>query len=606
MMIGSPTTPTTTTNNNNKPPQQQRPRRTRTAIRAGLLIGVVVSLTSLAFYPSTSQQLSLLGAASWQQEPLLPNITTTTIIVGGNGDGGVGGEPAAGMLTTTNSSSGSTQTSEATSARSAEEKQEENKKQEKKTSQHNEPVVVVEKQQQRQHPPLNIIILYPDDMRHDSLSSVGKWPVFTPRLDDLAQRGIRFARNCVTTSICWVSRATLFTGQYLARHQAPKLYKTGWYDKWNETWPALLQRHGDYYVGHIGKWQYHKMEFVSTVFNWTRLFEGEHYYNVPGRGRVHATDHARDSTIEFLRDIRPHDKNFAVTVAFYPPKALSHEPLFNPQPESAYLYENVTIPLPVEDPMVGWDHLNRKVFGDRNYGKKVYNEIFGSFSAAAAANGTFTAGEPGPLYQENMKKMYRMIHEVDAACGAIIDELDRQGILNSTMIIFTADNGYLQGEHGLGGKWFPFEESIRVPLIIYDPRMPMSQRGKVRDELTLNVDLAETILGAAGLTPTAGMQGRDIADLYLDNAKDWRDEFYYEHPMHLAENAIPQSSAIVRKNIKYMTWDNLHVESLYDLAKDPNELHNVINDPAYATVLSELKQRYQELKQKVEEPYNPS
>jgi arylsulfatase len=205
-----------------------------------------------------------------------------------------------------------------------------------------------------------------------------------------------------------------------------------------------------------------------------------------------------------------------------------------------------------------------------------------------------------------MKEMYRMINEVDTACGAIIDELDRQNLLNSTMIIFTADNGFLQGEHGLVGKWFPYEESIRVPLIIYDPRMPSSHRGTVRDEFTLNVDLAETILGAANLHPSPGMQGRDIAELYLEDVDDWRDDFYYEHPTHLAENAIPQSSAVVRKNHKYMKWDNLNVESLYDMVTDPNELHNVIDDPAYATVLQELKQRYQELKRIVEEPYYPS
>jgi arylsulfatase A-like enzyme len=136
--------------------------------------------------------------------------------------------------------------------------------------------------------------------------------------------------------------------------------------------------------------------------------------------------------------------------------------------------------------------------------------------------------------------------------------------------------------------------------------MSMSHRGTVRDELTLNVDLTETILGAAGLTPTAGMQGQDMADLYLYNANDWREKFYYEHPKHLAENAIPQSFANVRKNIKYITWDKLREESLYDLAIDANELHNVIDDPAYATVLSEFKQRYQEPKQKVKEPYSPS
>jgi arylsulfatase len=441
-------------------------------------------------------------------------------------------------------------------------------------------------QQTPPNKPLNVIILYTDDMRHDSLGAAGTQPVFTPRLDELARNGIRFARNCVTTSICWISRATLFTGQYLSRHKSSKLFRTVFYDKWNTTWPFLLQQKKDYYVGHIGKWQFDRPEFVTKSFNWTRLFEGSHYHNIPGKGWVHTTDHTRDSTIDFLRE-RPKDKNFALTVAFYPPKAVGGATPYNPKRESAFLYTNVTIPPPVEDPEIGWSHLNRTVFTSTNQARKTY--------------GLFDTKEK---YQKNMKAMYRMINEVDAACGSIIDELQRQDLLDSTMIIFTADNGFLQAEHGLAGKWFPFEESIRVPLIVYDPRMSTANRNVVREEFTLNVDLAATILGAAGIDPPRGMQGRDIADLYLDDdADDWRTEFYYEHPTHVAESVIPQSSAIVRKDLKYMIWDNLRVESLYDMVKDPNELRNVINDPTYSEALKNLKQRYQELKQKVKEPF---
>jgi arylsulfatase len=435
--------------------------------------------------------------------------------------------------------------------------------------------------------PLNVIILYTDDMRHDSLGSVGKMPVFTPRLDDLARTGIRFARNCVTTSICWISRATLFTGQYLSRHKSSALFRPNFYDKWNQTWPFLLQKEKGYFVGHIGKWQFKRQEFVTAALNWTRIFEGSHYENVVGKGWIHTTDHTRDSTIDFLRE-RPKDKNFALTVAFYPPKAVGGATPFNPKRETANLYTNITIPRPVEDPEVGWKNLNRTVFTNSNQGRVAYS-IFNTTEK----------------YQKNMKAMYRMINEVDAACGAIIDELKRQNLLESTMVIFTADNGFLQAEHGLSGKWYPFEESIRVPLIVYDPRMSAAHRNTVRDEFTLNIDLAETILGAAGIAPPRGMQGRDIAELYLNHVTDWRTEFYYEHPTHVSESSIPKSSALVRKDLKYMIWDNWKVESLYDLVKDPFELRNVIGDPAYAGALQSLKQRYQELKLKVREPITP-
>jgi arylsulfatase len=595
----------------------------RRNVRVCLCIGAIVSFVSLSFYPS-SQSFSTL------QELLLINGLATGPAGGGTGGGGEGEGTRKNETPSTDDSGGAEQrrryaeqvvaaasrnatsngtttgtTATTTSASSTrqeqqpeqkqpeqkqpEQKQPEQKQPEQKQPEQKQPE---QKQQQQRKPrppheePLNIIILFPDDMRHDSLSAAGTQPVFTPRLDELAKRGIRFAHNCVTTSICWISRATLFTGQYLSRHQSPKLYKTVFYNHWNETWPYLLQSEKNYYVGHIGKWQFHGQEFVQKAFNWTRLFEGQHYHKIPGKGLVHTTDHTRDTTIDFLRS-RPLDQNFAVTVAFYPPKGISGPSAFNPKNDSAYLYENITIPPPVEDPEVGWNHLNRKVFSEKNTARRTYNHSYGT----------------PEKYQKHMKEMYRMIHEVDAACGAIIDELRQQGILNKTMVIFSADNGFLQGEHGLGGKWFPYEESIRVPLIVYDPRMPENHIGTVRDEFTLNVDLAETILGAAGLAPAKGMQGRDIADLYLDDVDDWRQDFYYEHPTHEGEQGIPKSSAIVRKDLKYMKWDNLNVESLYDMAKDPNELHDVMDDPAYADVLIELKKRYLELKQNVEEPY---
>ena len=108
---------------------------------------------------------------------------------------------------------------------------------------------------QKPHKPLNILILYPDDMRHDSLGIAGTQVVQTPFLDSLARKGMRFTHNCVTTSICWISRANLFTGQYVSRHKARLLRTPLKPEQWNNTWPAILKRNG-YFTGHIGKWQY--------------------------------------------------------------------------------------------------------------------------------------------------------------------------------------------------------------------------------------------------------------------------------------------------------------------------------------------------------------
>jgi arylsulfatase len=279
--------------------------------------------------------------------------------------------------------------------------------------------------------PLNVLIFFPDDLRHDSIGSAGTQPVQTPFLDKLAEMGMRFTHNCVTTSICWVSRATLFTGQYLSRHKSDKLFRTTFYTQWNTSWPFLLQQQKDYYVGHIGKWQYRDPGgFVGRAFNWTRIFQFQHWHNIGGK-RVHTTDHTRQSTLDFLKD-RPKDKPFALTVAFYPPKPVKPKPKpFNPKPESEARYANVTIPDLRNASEAG---LPQHIFTSRNAARSHLKATFGELENR----------------QESIREMYRMITEVDEAIGAILEEI--KPILHETMVIFTSDNGLLHGEHGLGGK----------------------------------------------------------------------------------------------------------------------------------------------------------
>jgi arylsulfatase A-like enzyme len=200
-----------------------------------------------------------------------------------------------------------------------------------------------------------------------------------------------------------------------------------------------------------------------------------------------------------------------------------------------------------------------------------------------------------------MKNYYRLATEVDAACGAVVDELKRQDLLDTTLVIFTTDNGYLHGEHGLADKWYPFEESIRVPLIVVDPRMPAAERGATNDALTLNVDLAPTILAAAGIAAPPRMQGRDLAPLYLGGVpapvkQPWRTEFFYEHPTITNIARIPSSEALVRRDIKYVVWPDYGREQLFDLVKDPQETTDVIANQAYAERLAELREHFARLK----------
>jgi arylsulfatase len=175
--------------------------------------------------------------------------------------------------------------------------------------------------------------------------------------------------------------------------------------------------------------------------------------------------------------------------------------------------------------------------------------------------------------------------------------------LDNTFFIFTTDNGNFHSEHGLADKWYPHQESIRTPLIIRDPRMKDSDKGTTNDAFTLNIDLAPTILGAAGIAPPDKYMGQDMSQLYLkESANDeWRKEFFYEHPVISKASYIPSLEALVRKDYKYMYWPDYGYEQLFDLKKDPGELDDLWNstDPQVRDVLREMKSRFDELKQLV-------
>ena len=119
-------------------------------------------------------------------------------------------------------------------------------------------------------------------------------------------------------------------------------------------------------------------------------------------------------------------------------------------------------------------------------------------------------------YQDYMTRYYRLITEVDEAVGRIVDELRTQGVYEKTLIVFIGDNGYFQADRGLADKWYPYEESIRVPLVVRDPRLPSARRGTTRDQIALNIDVAPTLVAAAGLPVPGVMQGQDLGPLYLN------------------------------------------------------------------------------------------
>ena len=436
-------------------------------------------------------------------------------------------------------------------------------------------------QRVQQAKPKNVLVLYADDWRHDTLSVAGNPVVKTPVLDDLSKRSVRFTHNCVTTSICCVSRASLFTGQWMSAHgcEGFKPFKTDW----NKTYPGVLRDAG-YHVGHVGKW--HNGKFPAEHFDFGRAYHGRHWYPQDDGPEIHVTQRNEKDALEFL-ETRPSDKPFCLTVAFFATHAVDGDPKqFLPQPTSESLYQDVQIPVPSNANDESFHRLPEFVANEKNEGRNRYHWRF----------------DTPEKYQTMMKNYYRLATEVDSTCGRILAELKKQNLLEDTLVIFTTDNGYYHGEHGLADKWYPHQESIRVPLIVYDPRMPAEMRGTTDDNLTLNVDLAPTILNALGLAIPSSMQGTDLSPLYLKEKSDqpvsWRTEFLYEHPTIQNKNFIPRSEALVTKKWKYMFWPEFEREQLFDLTNDPHEENDLVS--SQVEQLDKMRERFHRLRKQAQ------
>ena len=191
-----------------------------------------------------------------------------------------------------------------------------------------------------------------------------------------------------------------------------------------------------------------------------------------------------------------------------------------------------------------------------------------------------------------MVRYYRLITEVDAAVRPAGGRAEGAGCVHNTLIVFIGDNGYFHADRGLADKWYPYEQALRVPLIVRDPRLSARQRGTRKDQMALNIDVAPTVLSAAGMAVPDVMQGRDLAPLYLSRTPPaWRDEFFYEHPTITSRDRIPSSQGVIRQDWKYVTWPEFQYEQLFDLRKDPQEFRNLAVEDRPPDVLASLRKK---------------
>ena len=423
----------------------------------------------------------------------------------------------------------------------------------------------------------NLLVVVTDDQRYDQLSCEGHPVLKTPNMDRLAAEGLRFANSFVTTSICAASRASLMTSRWEGSHGYTFGTPAMGEQLADETYFARLHEAG-YSTGFVGKWGVRFDPGVMAEHLDTRRSLSPPYLRArDGEDARHLTDRAADEAIGFIEQ-QDGDRPFCLTLSFNAPHAEDPNPLqYIPPRDLAELHADAEVALPPLSESGVFEALPDFLRGSLN------RERWGW---------RFDTREK---QVKRTLDYWRMIAGVDRALGRVLDALDEQGLAQDTVVVFTSDNGYFLGERGFAGKWLIYEESVRVPLIIHDPRLPEDQRGRVLESMVLNVDLAPTLLALAGVEAPEAYEGRSLVPLFEQAPEDWRSDFLYEHRMN--HPAIPKSEGVRGERWVYARYYEQQpaYEQLFDLRSDPLQLTNLAADPAFEQILGTQRERCDEL-----------
>jgi N-acetylglucosamine-6-sulfatase len=427
----------------------------------------------------------------------------------------------------------------------------------------------------------NVVFILSDDHRHDFMSFVKGAPPFlrTPNLDRMAARGSYVPNAFVTTALCSPSRASILTGQYAHRHGV--VDNTSPIPKGTMFFPELLQRAG-YRTAYIGKWHMgedEESDMPRPGFDQWVSFRGQGVYvdpllNVNGTRRQvkgYTTDLLTDHALEWLRSVRRNDPNrpFFLYLAH---KAVHAE--FQPAPRHAGRYATAPIPYPET---MGNTEANYR--GKPRWVREQRNSWHG---VDFAYHGALKFDEFYRSYAETLLAL-------DESIGRILDYLDQSGLSASTLVVYTSDNGFVLGEHGLIDKRHAYEQSIRVPMVAYAPGMIAA--GDTITQMVRNIDIAPTILALAGVEATWEMDGQSVLAA-LRGAPPSKGELLYEYYWEYAFPHTPTTFALRGDRYKFMFYHGIwDTQELYDLAADPTERYNLIDAPTMQDTVRAMRRR---------------
>jgi arylsulfatase A-like enzyme len=431
-----------------------------------------------------------------------------------------------------------------------------------------------------------------DDHAAHAIGAYGSRVNTTPNIDRIAAGGMRFANCFVTNSICTPSRAAILTGKYSHINGVPVFNRM---DGRQPTLAKYLQAAG-YHTGMIGKW--HLGGEPTGFAHWT-ILPGQGVYvdptfihpgNVRKVHKGYCTDIITDMALAFLEE-RPQDKPFFLMCHHKAP----HRP-WRPADKYAKKWENVAVP---EPPTLDDDYTTRSDAA-REATMRVDRDLTPADLKQKPPPGLSGEALKRWKYQRYMHDYLACIDSIDEGVGRLLDYLDKSGLAENTIVVYTSDQGFFLGDHDWFDKRFMYEESLRMPLLI---RWPAAVKaGTVSDAMVLNVDFAPTLMSAAGLKVPDDMQGRNFLPLLRgEHPADWRTSMYYRYYDYPGAHRVQPHYGLRTGRFKLIYYKKIDQWELFDLSKDPRELKNVYADPGYANQVAELKDELYRLKKELKD-----
>jgi len=414
----------------------------------------------------------------------------------------------------------------------------------------------------------NIIVIVAEDMRYDELGFLEKTPVETPNLDKLAEKSLVFTNAYTTSPVCPASRAGIFTGLPVTNHGVVHYKSKMKKEIWQKSYPVLLHEQG-YKTGFVGNFgmqiwnrkKYQEKDFDSWFgfpFGWGDYDE----HDIDGRP-VHSARLMEEQSLRFINLYK--NNPFCLSISFKSPQLP-----WQIDPAYADELQNADIQLPET-----WN--KKEILPKKAFSGNIYECENLSKKATDLQS-----------YQDTIRARYQLIYGLDKVVGRIMHELEMLGLLENTMVVFTSDNGFLLGEHGLWGKGWAFEESMRIPLMIYTGE---NSRAGYSNKLVTNLDIFPTLLNYAGIETGEEISGEN---LLLQTENPNKKQLFFNQPYTRdfesdSWGKIPAFKAIISGNLKYVFYHETGEEQLFDIEKDPQETKDLSSSKKYKKELETFR-----------------